>query len=341
MIALLQIILGVSFLGIVFVVGKENLQNPQTKKTIAYDIQRLLRIIKSSKKIAVFRQTQPLLSSLKGTAASFSNRMKRASIMKTPQANISQTSELEENFFDDHKEKKSFFKADTASQKKEPKIADKLKHFFLPKAKTLLPRFIKGGELFFIDMKRASSQGLHKSKEAFISSGKGVKKGVAFVLPKALTLGKYTFSKSKGALRALKEDLKTFELPSHKEDFFDRLQEDSSRDSLSEPTLQEQEKAGSISSKKMAPGFQEKEILSPLHDSDVDIDANVLAQKEQNLIEAIRKNPKNPNFYKRLGKIYLQMQNFPDAKNCFEHAVKLGAQDPELNQLIGGMNQSG
>ena len=40
-------------------------------------------------------------------------------------------------------------------------------------------------------------------------------------------------------------------------------------------------------------------------------------------LEAIKKNPKDPKIYARLGTIYIEQKNFPDARDAFEEAIKL------------------
>ena len=64
------------------------------------------------------------------------------------------------------------------------------------------------------------------------------------------------------------------------------------------------------------------------------IDLEILSQKEKNLLEAIIKNPSDISFYKKLGKVYIAMNNFEDAKNCFQHVIKSGSKDKEIKELL-------
>lgn len=154
----------------------------------------------------------------------------------------------------------------------------------------------------------------------------------------------------KNTIETFRRDLKTFEVPGHKEDFFDRLQEKSDKkEHVREQRYQEEEeeplfvkedelavrdRAPIVVKKSHIPILQEQELPESVFSEEQGVDVKILKVKEQNLLEAIIKNPKNPNFYKKLGKIYLQMQHLEDAKQCFEYALKLGAQDPELRSLL-------
>ncbi len=50
---------------------------------------------------------------------------------------------------------------------------------------------------------------------------------------------------------------------------------------------------------------------------------DLFKKEEQRLIVEIAKNPKDPNLYEVLGDIYMNMQNFGDAKESYEAAVEL------------------
>ncbi|MBI3335046.1 MAG: tetratricopeptide repeat protein [Candidatus Portnoybacteria bacterium] len=131
------------------------------------------------------------------------------------------------------------------------------------------------------------------------------------------------------AVKELREDMKAFEIPVHKKDFIERLGEEKTEKEpppafLADQGIKESEVKGfAITS------LPQEEVLP-----EAEVDVEILEKKEQGLIDAIAKNPKNPNFYKKLGKIYLQMQNLEDARNCLEHALKLGAKDPEIKSLL-------
>ncbi len=60
-------------------------------------------------------------------------------------------------------------------------------------------------------------------------------------------------------------------------------------------------------------GFHEINISSNADNKNKDnIDLEILSQKEKNLLEAIIKNPRDISFYKKLGKVYIAMNNFED-----------------------------
>lgn len=82
-------------------------------------------------------------------------------------------------------------------------------------------------------------------------------------------------------------------------------------------------------------GFHEINISSNADNKNKDnIDLEILSQKEKNLLEAIIKNPRDISFYKKLGKVYIAMNNFEDAKNCFQHVIKSGSNDKEIKELL-------
>lgn len=85
-------------------------------------------------------------------------------------------------------------------------------------------------------------------------------------------------------------------------------------------------------------GFHEISIIDKNNNKDDDdIDREILEQKEKNLLEAIIKNPREISFYKKLGKVYIAMNNFEDAKNCFQYVIKSGSKDPEIKELLDKM----
>lgn len=174
---------------------------------------------------------------------------------------------------------------------------------FLLFIKKFPPRFKKGFILFLRDMKRL------------------------------LGVLKHTFTQQ---AKELREDMKAFELPLHKEDFLERLHKE---------TLKEEKKEGIFLEPKEKKeeelkGFQVSKLSKEHLRSEIEVDKHILEEKEQELIEAIAKHPDNPTFYKKLGKIYLQMNNKDDAKNCLEYALKLGARDPEVKSILGEIEKS-
>jgi len=198
-----------------------------------------------------------------------------------------------------------------------------LARVLLPRLRKLPGRLRKGSRLFINDMRKVGK-----------------------------TLAAYLFHKGVGLAQTVRQDLKTFELPKHKEDFFDRLQEDKNeaRRPLGESLLRqeapplpaslktrnEQETTlapATIAMKENLPAFQSEKVRND-YAPEVNADIELFHQKEEQLLTQIMKDPKNPSSYKKLGKIYLHLENWKDARQCFEHAMKLGARDPELHQLL-------
>lgn len=56
--------------------------------------------------------------------------------------------------------------------------------------------------------------------------------------------------------------------------------------------------------------------------------------EEARLIAAITQNPKEANLYCSLGEIYLKAENWPDAKESFQAAMRLRPSDRELAQKL-------
>ena len=176
----------------------------------------------------------------------------------------------------------------------------------------------------------------------------GAKKGTWFFLKdlkRVILLGKNRILRQVAELR---EDMKTFEVPIHKKDFLERLHEEKMTKKeekegglplsiVKEPFGREEERQDegeNILTEKSLGGFHIHKLEEKRPVREVEIDKRILQRKEQSLLDAIVKNPKNPNFYKKLGKVYLLMNNTADARNCFEHALKLGAQDPEVKSFL-------
>ncbi len=55
-----------------------------------------------------------------------------------------------------------------------------------------------------------------------------------------------------------------------------------------------------------------------------------LKNEEERLIIEIAKNPKDPQLYEKLGDLYLEMDNFNDAKESYEAAIELSPQNETL-----------
>jgi len=197
-----------------------------------------------------------------------------------------------------------------------------------------------------------------------------VKQGVLFLYHKIVQgLAKLRSSVASQA-KELKADMKSFEIPDHKQDFLDRLDggtpvKDDDALALSEHTNKQESEVGpplpeenpltklarsvfKYDSQEVKPvkekvvlenvrGFQVAPLAQGDREQEGEVDAGILQKKERWLLYAIAKNPKNANFYKKLGRIYLQMNNIDDARNCFEYVLKLGSQDPEIKSLLSSM----
>lgn len=190
-----------------------------------------------------------------------------------------------------------------------------------------------------------------------------VKTGVVISAKGLLRLAGGIKSKVISGAKELREDMKAFEFPRHKEDFLDRLdgkvdKETPMSEGQSEPIAQRSlgermfsrkptpaprevaQSTPSLVREKQVQGFQVTQLAqAQMVASEVEIDGTILQEKEKWLLYAISKNPKNTSFYKKLGRIYLQMNNPEDARNCLEYALKLGSQDPEVRALLSEMRR--
>ncbi|OGM99443.1 MAG: hypothetical protein A3B91_01190 [Candidatus Yanofskybacteria bacterium RIFCSPHIGHO2_02_FULL_41_29] len=66
------------------------------------------------------------------------------------------------------------------------------------------------------------------------------------------------------------------------------------------------------------------------------ISPNFLKNEEQRLVMEIAKNPKNPDLYESLGDLYIEMDNFVDAKESYEAAIELSPQKESLKIKLSG-----
>ena len=212
---------------------------------------------------------------------------------------------------------------------------------------------------------------------AFQAFSPRVKQGSVWLLEKLQKSSDKVKTQVASQMKELHEDMKSLEIPGHKKDFFERLEGQEESQNSQEPKepapiappvipkrlLGERFFANSFLSpvqppKALQEPFQEKSTEVPVvreHAmrgfhvtelreqhiiSEVEIDKTILMKKEKWLLYAILKNPKNANFYKKLGRIYLQLNNREDARNCFEYAVQLGSQDPEVKALLSQLRHS-
>ncbi|MCC6404869.1 MAG: tetratricopeptide repeat protein [Candidatus Yanofskybacteria bacterium] len=63
-------------------------------------------------------------------------------------------------------------------------------------------------------------------------------------------------------------------------------------------------------------------------------DPEQLRQEEQRLIVAIAQNPKDAQLYSDLARVYLRLQNYPDAVEALEAAAKLTPDDEQLAKRL-------
>lgn len=60
----------------------------------------------------------------------------------------------------------------------------------------------------------------------------------------------------------------------------------------------------------------------------------ILREQERLIIRQIVKQPRDIALYKRLGFVYMELEERSDAKECFEQALKLGSQDPLIRKEL-------
>ena len=59
------------------------------------------------------------------------------------------------------------------------------------------------------------------------------------------------------------------------------------------------------------------------------------ADQEEKLIKLIAKDPKNGEYYYRLGIFYVHQKNFQDAKKCFQQVLKLDQENEKAQKRLG------
>lgn len=67
------------------------------------------------------------------------------------------------------------------------------------------------------------------------------------------------------------------------------------------------------------------------------ISPNFLRNEEGDLIMKIAQNPKDPKLYESLGDLYVEMENFADAKEAYEAAMELGPQNELIKQKLSSV----
>lgn len=87
-----------------------------------------------------------------------------------------------------------------------------------------------------------------------------------------------------------------------------------------------------------APATRPMPVVRPEEPENQERMVKILREQEQIILRQIVKHPKDIALYKRLGFVYLELGESPDAVECFRQAVKLGSQDPlvrkELQRLL-------
>lgn len=61
---------------------------------------------------------------------------------------------------------------------------------------------------------------------------------------------------------------------------------------------------------------------------------DLFIQREKNILEEIKINPRNMEAYKKLGFVYFEYKNYEDALNSFRQAIKLGCKDEKVFEAI-------
>lgn len=78
-------------------------------------------------------------------------------------------------------------------------------------------------------------------------------------------------------------------------------------------------------------------VTTPLNNN-IAADDDLFNAQEKKILQDINNNPQNANTYKKLGFLYLQYQNYNDAKSSFEQAIKLGCRDTKMLKALEDIN---
>ena len=93
---------------------------------------------------------------------------------------------------------------------------------------------------------------------------------------------------------------------------------------MAEEKLHEDNSSSIISVTDNKKEIEETKTISPIF----------LKNEEQRLIIEIAKNPKDAHLYEMLGDLYIEMDNFPDAKESYEASIELNPQNSTLKQKL-------
>ena len=63
-------------------------------------------------------------------------------------------------------------------------------------------------------------------------------------------------------------------------------------------------------------------------------------QREKNILEEIKADPRDMELYKKLGFLYFEYKNHEDALNSFQQAIKLGCKDEKVLKAIEEINRN-
>jgi tetratricopeptide (TPR) repeat protein len=66
-------------------------------------------------------------------------------------------------------------------------------------------------------------------------------------------------------------------------------------------------------------------------DEEIGVDRHILEKK---LINKITENPKDKEIYRQLGELYLKMENYSDAENCYKYILKIAVRDVDAIRKI-------
>lgn len=66
-------------------------------------------------------------------------------------------------------------------------------------------------------------------------------------------------------------------------------------------------------------------------DDEIGVDRHILEKK---LINKIASNPKDKEIYRQLGELYLKMENYSDAENCYKYILKTSIRDIDAKRKI-------
>jgi tetratricopeptide (TPR) repeat protein len=81
--------------------------------------------------------------------------------------------------------------------------------------------------------------------------------------------------------------------------------------------------------------YSQKRRLEPILNQTFNLTAKPSLQTEQELLEAIKKEPKNFKFYDELGKLYSEQKNFADAKDIYLYLTNHNSSSSDFQAKLG------